>query len=103
TGRPLEDLVRRIESYLAPEGFTVRMDQPVRNDAGEQIAELDILIEGPVGSSTVRWLIECRDRPASGAAPVSWIEQLVGRRTVHGFDKVFAVSTSGFSPAAKDI
>jgi len=57
---------------------------------------------GPLGSSSVRWLIECRDRPSEGSAPIAWIEQLVGRRERLQFDRVFAVSTTGFSPAARD-
>ena len=50
---------------------------------------------------TTHILLECRDRPSRGPAPKSWIEQLIGRREVHGFHKVWAVSTTGFSSPAK--
>ena len=92
-GRALEDLVKRFEDSLAPSGFKVTTRERVYNEKGEQIAELDVLITG----EGKRWLIECRDRPSEGPAPVAWIEQLVGRRRRLGFDRVFAISTTGFS------
>lgn len=97
TGKQLESLVREIEKYLLPDTFEVSSNERIFNDEGVQIAEFDIQIKGRVGSSTFNWLIECRDRPASGAAPGSWIEQLVGRRDRFNFDKVTAVSTTGFA------
>lgn len=102
TGKELEDLIAGIEAQMLPQGFKVEPRQRVADDAGEQIAELDIVISGALGSSTVNWLLECRDRRSEGAAPASWIEQLVGRRERFGFDKVFAISTTGFSKAATD-
>jgi hypothetical protein len=67
-----------------------------------QVAEFDIAVSGRVGTSDVSVLIECRDRPTEGAAPGAWIEQLVGRRLRFRFDKVMAVSSTGFSPGAVD-
>jgi hypothetical protein len=78
----------------------VDSNEKVFDAAGQQIAEFDLIISGNLGSSSVRWLIECRDRPSQGAAPGSWIQQLVGRKQQFKFDKVFAVSTTGFSAAA---
>jgi len=83
-----------------PQGFTVATNQRVFNDDGIQIAEFDVEVRGKVGSTDIAWLIECRDRPADGPAPGSWIEQLVGRRTRFGFNKVTAVSTTGFATGA---
>jgi hypothetical protein len=100
-GKALEYLVTLIEGILIPEGFTIESREKIINDDGVQIAEFDIVIEGKIGSKTVRSLIECRDRPDSGAASGSWIEQLIGRRIVYDFDTVMAVSTTGFSPAAE--
>lgn len=102
TGQELEKLIAGIEAQMLPQGFKVEPRQRIVDDSGQQIAELDIVISGALGSSTVKWLLECRDRPSEGAAPAAWIEQLVGRRERFGFDKVFAVSTSGFSKAAVD-
>lgn len=99
TGKPLERLVRAIEEEMLPEGFEVTSNDRVIED-GEQIAEFDIVITGRLGSTDFKWLIECRDRPSQGAASGAWIEQLVSRRSRFNFDKVIAVSTSGFAEGA---
>jgi hypothetical protein len=101
-GKQLEALVAFVERRMLPPGFIVKLNERVFNDEGVQIAEFDIEVNGKVGTTTFSWLIECRDRPGHGAAPVSWIEQLVGRRTRFGFSKVTAVSTTGFAPGAAD-
>lgn len=100
-GKQLERLVELIERSQLRSGFEVETRRPVFNEDGDQIAELDILVTGKVGSATVRFLIECRDRPSEGSAPVSWVEQLVGRRQRLKLDKVMAVSSTGFAPGAK--
>jgi hypothetical protein len=99
-GKQLEALVAFVEKTLLPQGFDVKTNERIYNDDGAQIAELDVEIRGKVGSTTIEWLIECRDRPGQGPAPGSWIEQLVGRRTRFGFNKVTAVSTTGFAAGA---
>lgn len=101
-GKQLEALVAFVEKTLLPGGFKVTTNERVFNDEGVQIAEFDIEIRGQVGSTEIAWLIECRDRPTSGPAPGSWIEQLVGRRTRFGFNKVTAVSTTGFAAGATE-
>lgn len=102
SGKSLELLVKVVEDILLPKGFTVAVREKIFNDDGIQIAELDVLVSGKLGSTQLEWLIECRDRPSEGASPISWIEQLVGRRDRLGLNKVTAVSTTGFSPAAID-
>lgn len=97
-GKQLENLVRQVEELLLPQGFTVTPNRKVFNADGVQIAELDIEIGGRIGSTNLLWLIECRDR--DDPAPAAWIEQLVGRRDRFGYNKVMAVSTSGFTPGA---
>lgn len=99
-GKALENLVRQIEELLLPDGFSVKGNSRIFNDDGVQIAEFDVEIRGRLGSTDIAWLIECRDRPGSGAAPTSWIEQLVGRRDHFGFNKVTAVSSTGFAGEA---
>lgn len=100
-GAALEGLVRSIEEALIPKGFTVTTNRRLVNEDGVQVAEFDIEVRGRLGSAEIAWLIECRDRPGNGSAPGSWIEQLAGRQTLHGFNKVTAVSSSGFSPGAR--
>ncbi|MDS4041573.1 MAG: hypothetical protein RKP20_10390 [Candidatus Competibacter sp.] len=101
-GKKLEALVAFVEQALVPKGFNVETNERVFNDEGIQIAEFDVKVEGKVGSTDISWLIECRDRPAEGPAPGSWIEQLVGRRTRFRFNKITAVSTTGFAIGAAD-
>jgi len=101
-GKKLESLVKAVEEIFLPAGFEVIHRSKAFNDEGTQLAEFDLEIRGRVGSTDFKWLIECRDRPSEGSAPSSWIEQLVGRRNRFHFDKVTAVSTTGFSgPATK--
>lgn len=96
-GTKLETLVKQIEELLLPKGFEVKARSKVFED-GVQIAEFDLQIRGKLGSTDIVWLIECRDRSETGSG--AWIEQLVGRRDRFGFNKVTAVSTSGFTAGA---
>lgn len=100
-GKQLEGLVALIEKLYLPKGFQITTNERVYDD-GTQIAEFDIEIRGQLGTTEFRWLIECRDRPTQGPAPASWIEQLVGRRSRFGFNKVTAVSTTGFAKGASE-
>ncbi len=100
-GAQLEKLVQEIEQRLLPEGFEVVANECRFDASGVQLAEFDIVITGRLGSARINWLIECRDRPSEGPAPGSWIEQLAGRRARFNFDKVIAVSTTGFAEGAK--
>lgn len=97
-GKSLEALVSLIERLHVPPGVEVKTNTKVFNDEGVQVAEFDVEIRGDLGTTKISWLIQCRDR--QGTAPADWIEQLVGRRGRFGFNKVTAVSTSGFSPGA---
>ena len=101
-GKQLEALVAFVEERMLPEGFSVNANERIYNDDGIQIAEFDVEIRGRLGTTDIAWLIECRDRPGSGPAPGSWIEQLVGRRSRFGFNKVTAVSTTGFAEGARE-
>lgn len=102
-GRALEHLTAFIEELKLPPGFTVEINKRVKSPSGEDEAELDIVIAGRIGSANFQWLIECRDRPASSAAPVAWIEQLIGRQQRYRINKVTAVSTQHFSKPAVEL
>ena len=102
TGEDLEQFVATLERSLLPPTFTVETRQRQFDEEGAQLAEFDIVISGRLGSASVLWLIECRDRPSGTSEPGAWIEQLDGRRRRFNFDKVAAVSTTGFSSSAVD-
>lgn len=99
-GKGLEGIVAFVEQTLLPTGFEVEVNRRELDEQGVQIAEFDVSVRGKIGTTDFNWLIECRDRPSSGAAPGAWIEQLVGRRQRFGFNKVTAVSTTGFAEGA---
>src|SRR5688572_22043390 len=99
-GKALEALVAFVEQTLLPSGFDIKTNKLVRDGDGNLIAEFDVQIRGKVGSTEIAWLIECRDRPSDGPQPGAWIEQLVGRRDRFLFNKVTAVSTTGFAVGA---
>jgi len=79
-GKQLENVVTYIESLRLPPDWTITPRMLSSTAKGRPGAELDIMVEGKVGTIDFKWLIECRDRPSEGPAPASWIEQLIGRR-----------------------
>lgn len=99
-GKQLENVVTYIESLRLPADWTITPRVLSSTAEGRPAAELDIMVEGKVGTIDFKWLIECRDRPSEGAAPAAWIEQLNGRRQRFNLSRVTAVSTTGFSAAA---
>ncbi|MBA3072238.1 MAG: restriction endonuclease [Anaerolineae bacterium] len=99
TGKLLEGFVAQIEKALLPNKFTITTNDKLFTE-GTPVAEFDIVIAGKIGSTNFKWLIECRDRPSQGPVPGEWIEQLFGRRDRFKFDKIIAVSTTGFSDGA---
>jgi Restriction endonuclease len=103
SGKALENLVAFVEKLSLPDGFSVETNKRIRNESGNDEAEFDIVISGKIGSANMVWLIECRDRPSGGSAPVSWIEQLVGRQDRFQINKITAVSTQTFSKPARKL
>lgn len=99
-GRSLEKLVEFVEQSLAQDGFDVQVNKKLFDERGAQLAEFDVVVKGKFGSTNISWLIECRNRPSAGAAPSEWVQQLAGRQALFNFNKITAVSTTGFSPAA---
>lgn len=99
-GKQLENLVAFVEGQLKPAGCVVETNTRLYEN-GEQVAEFDVTLAGKFGSTEIRWLIECRDRPSQQKIGRNWIEQLNSRREEYGFNKVTAVATTGYSPAAQ--
>ncbi|MCI5127146.1 MAG: hypothetical protein D3905_02490 [Candidatus Electrothrix sp. AS4_5] len=99
-GKRLEKIVKEFETVAAKQNWKIETNQKKYLEDGVQLAEFDIIISYSENDRLIRWLIECRDRPSQGRSPGAWIEQLVGRKHLNKFNKVTAVSTTGFSPAA---
>jgi len=70
------------------------MDQ----DSGTE-REVDILIEQKVAGAHIRIAIECRDR--SRRETIEWIDSFAGKYRNNEVNKKIAVSSSGFSDAAR--
>ena len=104
SGKDLEELVALVERALAKslgKSLLVRTGQRTYLADGSQEAEFDVEVFGDVGGARFAWSIECRDRPKKGPADVPWIQQLAGRRQQFKHSRVTAVSTTGFTRAAK--
>jgi len=99
-GKKLEKIVKELETVAAKQNWKIETNKKKYLDNGVQLAEFDIIISYFENSKSIRWLIECRDRPSQGKSPGAWIEQLVGRKHLNKFKMVIAVSTTGFSPSA---
>lgn len=93
-------VVTYIADKLAPSGASVResVELPERGLTGV-VREVDTLIEVEVGITLVRVAVESRDRTRKDI--VAWIDELIGKYKNLAVDRILAVSSSGFSAAAK--
>ena len=99
-GKKLERFVAATEEMASGDQVIVEVNRKEYFDSGIQRIEYDIYIENHSAMPPRKVLIECRDRPSVGAADGAWIEQIVGRKLINGFNVAVAVSTTGFSEAA---
>lgn len=99
-GRDIEKLVASLEAYLGPRGIEVESPKRLPDKDTGQLREVDIALQGQIGSSNILVIVECRDQ--SGDEDVTWIEQLAEKRKSVGADKVIAVSSSGFTKPARN-
>ena len=92
-----EQQVERIHQLLDAEGATVTWNDRIPDpDNPSQPRQIDISIRRD-GMLT---LVECRIH--KNPQDVTWIEELMGRRTSLKADAVIAVSASGFTKTARD-
>jgi hypothetical protein len=95
--KEFERQVERIHQLLEVEGSTVTWDDHITDpDSPSQPRQIDVSIRRD-GSLT---LVECRIHKEP--QDVTWIEELMGRRTSLKADAVIAVSASGFTKTARD-
>lgn len=98
--RDADYIIDFIERVGIPPGFTLEVRKRLFDGSGKHLLELELVISGLVGTSTVRCYIECRDRAYAGPAGSEWIQSLIRRREVLRLDKMMAVSSTGFTESA---
>jgi hypothetical protein len=95
--KQFERQIERIHQLLEAEGSVITWDDHIPDpDNPDQARQIDVTIRRD-GSLT---LVECRIHKTP--QDVTWIEELMGRRTSLGADAVIAVSASGFTKTAKE-
>ena len=92
--------VARIEAFLKPQGAVVTTPDHIPDVNTGQPREVDASIRMRLGASDILVTFECRKR--KDKQDVTWIEQLATKKKNIGADRTVAVSSKGFSAAAKD-
>lgn len=96
--RKFEKLIARIEHALSPSGAIVKSPDFILDKATGEQREVDASIRYTIGSTSILITIECRRRGSS--QDVTWIEQLIRKKSDIGAAVTIAVSLKGFSKAA---
>lgn len=97
-GREFEKLVAEIEQAFAGSTAIIKRNDRIPDKETGTLREIDISIRARVGSMDLLTIVECRNR--NQKADARWIEELDGKRTSVGANKVVAVSSSGFTDEA---
>jgi hypothetical protein len=100
-GRDFEEMIAFLERSLDSAGIEVKSPDYIRGKNSGSMREIDATIRDKIGSAELLVIVECRDR--QGIQDVTWIEQLPKKATDVGASKVIAVSSTGFSPGAKNV
>lgn len=100
-GRALELLVARLEAVAAMGEAQVTSPDFILGKSSQVKREIDVSVRSKVGSTEVLVMFECRDR--AGSEDVTWIEQIATKRDDVGASVAVAVTTAGFSAAAKNM
>jgi hypothetical protein len=102
-GKFLEMVVDCLQRLLAPDGFSVTRNAKYYQN-GQQIGEVDVLVQGRLGSEVMIIAIECRDRKGLQGRP--WIREIIGKRidlSRFGITHWMAVSVNGFTGTAENL
>jgi hypothetical protein len=99
-GREFELLVEKIEKIALSDGAKISSPGYLPDRITGEPREVDILIEQEIGTTSVKIVIECRDR--SAIQDTTWIEQLHTKLNDIKINKAIAVSSNGFSQPAQD-
>jgi hypothetical protein len=99
-GRDLEKLVSRIKQILCGVDAKITSPDYIKGKISEYNREIDISIKYKAGDEEKLVIVECRDRTNKADSGVSWIEQIVTKKTDVGADKAIAVTSLVFSKPA---
>jgi hypothetical protein len=91
-------LIKHIYSQVASAGVSVTESGILREADGAQ-REVDVLIENKVAGHDIKIAVECRDHARDQT--LEWIDGLIGKYSRLKANQVVAVSSTGFSDAAK--
>lgn len=100
-GKFFEMIVECLQRMLSPEGYKITPSKKFYDEKGNQVGEVDVVIEGELNSQKIMVGVECRDRKSIPG--VEWIQQIIGRRITlaeFGFTHWIAVSRKGFAKTA---
>lgn len=97
-GRLAELLVERFERILGPD-IQVKSPERIRGRLSGRRREVDVTLRRRMGATDVLVAIECRGR--KNPQDVRWIEELASKKADVGAHAMVAVSTSGFTEAAR--
>ncbi|KAB0685591.1 restriction endonuclease [Burkholderia territorii] len=98
--RKFEEQVARIESALSGSLASIKSPDFLIDVDTREPREVDAVMRVNAGSTTLLIGFECRKR--NTPQDVTWIEQLIGKRSSLNLDKLIAVSAEGFTPAAME-
>jgi hypothetical protein len=99
-GRDLEKVISLLEGQLQQSGIQVKSPDFLPDRDTGTPREVDISLRGQIGSSDILAIIECRDH-SKHPQDITWIEQVICKRSSVNADKVLAVSSSKFSEPAR--
>jgi hypothetical protein len=97
-GRDLELLVALLEQVLRGDSFEIRSPDIALGHVTGVKREVDVTVRH-AGSDQILVMLECQDRKRGDS--LTWVEQLATKRRDVGAKQAVAISTSGFSPAAR--
>ncbi|NMG68140.1 hypothetical protein GPA19_24735 [Azoarcus indigens] len=83
------------------EGAKVSESKMMRDRLTKRFREVDVVVEGKVGSQRVFVSIECRDHQR--IADVSWVDAMKAKHDRLDTNVLLLASRSGFTPEARDV
>src|SRR4051794_9466219 len=83
------------------DGATVTQSKMMRDRSTKRWREVDVCIEGHVGSHPVTVSVECRDHRR--VADVTWVDAMKAKHDRLDTNALVLASSSGFTPEARDV